>query len=83
MARSLGDPIQRLMSLMFKAHPWHGVSIGEKAPEVVTAYIPQSRPPPTVLQLLSGLLRSRAPNVLRREGGGDFLQAGETERHGR
>jgi inorganic pyrophosphatase len=27
------------MNLMFKAHPWHGVSIGEKAPEVVTAYI--------------------------------------------
>jgi inorganic pyrophosphatase len=39
MARSLGDPIQRLMGLMFKAHPWHGVSIGEKAPDVVTAYI--------------------------------------------
>ena len=33
MARSLGDPIQRLMGLMFKAHPWHGVSIGEKAPD--------------------------------------------------
>jgi len=27
------------MGLMFKAHPWHGVSISEKAPEVVTAYI--------------------------------------------
>ena len=39
MGRSGLDPIQRLMSLMFKAHPWHGVSIGEKAPEVVTAYI--------------------------------------------
>ncbi|WP_455378639.1 inorganic pyrophosphatase [Petrachloros mirabilis] len=39
MTRGKGDPIQRLMSLMFKAHPWHGVSIGEKAPEVVTAYI--------------------------------------------
>ena len=39
MARSAGDPIQRLMSLMFKAHPWHGVSIGEQAPDVVTAYI--------------------------------------------
>jgi hypothetical protein len=39
MARSLGDPIQRLMNLMFKAHPWHGVSIGDKAPDVVTAYI--------------------------------------------
>ena len=39
MTRGKGDPIQRLMSLMFKAHPWHGVSIGEKAPEVLTAYI--------------------------------------------
>lgn len=39
MKRAGGDPIQRLMSLMFKAHPWHGVSIGERAPEVVTAYI--------------------------------------------
>jgi inorganic pyrophosphatase len=39
MGRSMGDPIQRLMGLMFKAHPWHGVSIGDKAPEVVTAYI--------------------------------------------
>ena len=33
------DASQRLMSLMFKAHPWHGVSIGDHAPEVVTAYI--------------------------------------------
>jgi inorganic pyrophosphatase len=29
----------RLMRLSFKAHPWHGVSIGENAPEIVTAYI--------------------------------------------
>ena len=29
----------KLMRLLFKAHPWHGVSIGEDAPEVVTAYI--------------------------------------------
>jgi inorganic pyrophosphatase len=30
---------QRLMGLTFRAHPWHGVSIGDHAPEVVTAYI--------------------------------------------
>lgn len=24
---------------MFKAHPWHGIAIGEKAPEIVTAFI--------------------------------------------
>jgi inorganic pyrophosphatase len=39
MGRSGMDPIQRLMGLMFKAHPWHGVSIGEQAPDVVTSYI--------------------------------------------
>jgi len=27
------------MGLRFKSHPWHGVEIGEKAPEVVTCYI--------------------------------------------
>ncbi len=25
--------------LLFRAHPWHGVPIGERAPEVVTVYI--------------------------------------------
>ena len=39
MSRAGGDPIQRLLGLMFKAHPWHGVPIGEGAPDVVTAYI--------------------------------------------
>src|SRR6478735_8579208 len=37
--RAASDPFQRLLGLMFKAHPWHGVSIGEEAPDVVTAYI--------------------------------------------
>src|SRR6478672_1414034 len=37
--RGGSDPFQRLLGLMFKAHQWHGVSIGEEAPEVVTAYI--------------------------------------------
>ena len=37
--RAGNDPFQRLLGLMFKAHPWHGVSIGEEAPDVVTAYI--------------------------------------------
>ncbi len=27
------------MSLQFKRHPWHGVSIGHEAPELVTAFI--------------------------------------------
>ncbi len=33
------DSAERLMGLLFRAHPWHGVSIGDRAPEVVTAYI--------------------------------------------
>ncbi len=32
-------PIERLMGLRYKAHPWHGIDIGEDAPEVVTCYI--------------------------------------------
>ncbi len=39
MADNFMDPIGRLMGLRFKSHPWHGVEIGEKAPEVVTSYI--------------------------------------------
>ena len=39
MADNFMDPIGRLMGLRFKSHPWHGVEIGEKAPEVVTTYI--------------------------------------------
>jgi inorganic pyrophosphatase len=28
-----------LMKVMFKPHPWHGVSIGEQMPEIITCYI--------------------------------------------
>ncbi|HZH02316.1 MAG TPA: hypothetical protein VEY30_00950, partial [Myxococcaceae bacterium] len=31
--------LEELISLMFQAHPWHGVLPGEKAPERVTAYV--------------------------------------------
>ncbi|HKV38069.1 MAG TPA: inorganic pyrophosphatase [Blastocatellia bacterium] len=33
------DPLWQLMGLLFKAHPWHGVPIGVRAPEGVTVYI--------------------------------------------
>ncbi len=33
------EPLWKLMGLLFKSHPWHGVAIGESAPEIVTAYI--------------------------------------------
>ena len=33
------DPIGKLMGLRYKSHPWHGVEIGDEAPEVVTTFI--------------------------------------------
>jgi inorganic pyrophosphatase len=31
--------LERLLALMFQAHPWHGITAGDKAPGVVNAYI--------------------------------------------
>jgi inorganic pyrophosphatase len=39
MNEKTANPIERLMGLLFKAHPWHGVAIGKNAPAVVTTYI--------------------------------------------
>ncbi len=34
------DPIMgRIMGMRYKSHPWHGISFGEEAPEVVTCFI--------------------------------------------
>ncbi|MFC2089926.1 inorganic pyrophosphatase [Bacteroidota bacterium] len=39
MSNKLMDPIGRLMGLRYKSHPWHGVDIGNEAPEIVTCFI--------------------------------------------
>ena len=39
MSEDKSDSIWKLLRLLFKAHPWHGVSIGSDVPAVVTAYI--------------------------------------------
>ncbi len=39
MANKIMDPIGRLMGLRYKSHPWHGVDIGNEAPEVLTCFI--------------------------------------------
>jgi len=39
MANRLMEPIGRLMGLRYKSHPWHGVDIGDGAPQVITCYI--------------------------------------------
>ncbi|TRX72233.1 inorganic pyrophosphatase [Carboxylicivirga sp. M1479] len=38
-SNSLMDPIGRLMGLRYKSHPWHGVDIGDKAPDQLTCFI--------------------------------------------
>lgn len=37
--RAIMDQIGRLMGLRYKSHPWHGVDIGDQAPNEVTCYI--------------------------------------------
>jgi len=39
MAEQLIDTLESLLSLLVKAHPWHGISSGPDAPSVVTTYI--------------------------------------------
>jgi inorganic pyrophosphatase len=34
-----GATVRDILGLMFRAHPWHGISIGPEAPEVVNVYI--------------------------------------------
>ncbi len=34
-----GKSFRQLLDFMSKSHPWHGVPIGDKAPQVVTVYI--------------------------------------------
>jgi inorganic pyrophosphatase len=39
MSEDMHESAWKMMRLLCKAHPWHGVSIGEDAPAVVTAYV--------------------------------------------
>jgi inorganic pyrophosphatase len=53
----------QLLGLLFKAHPWHGVSPGPEAPNVVTAYI-ELVPTDTVkyeIDKASGILKVDRP----------------------
>ena len=51
------------LGVLFAGHPWHGVALGAKAPEVVTAYV-EVVPSDTVkyeLDKITGLLRVDRP----------------------
>jgi len=58
------DPIVgKLMGLRYKSHPWHGIDLGEQAPEVVTCFI-EVVPTDTVkyeVDKVSGYLRLDRP----------------------
>jgi len=57
------EPVWSLMGMLFRAHPWHGVSAGAEAPEIVNAYI-EMVPTDTVkyeLDKTTGLLKIDRP----------------------
>lgn len=57
------EPFWQLMNLFCRAHPWHGVDIGEDAPEVIHCYI-EIVPTDTVkfeLDKDTGLLKADRP----------------------
>ncbi len=39
MKNNIMDQIGRLMGLRYKSHPWHGIDIGEKAPDIILSFI--------------------------------------------
>ena len=39
MGQEAFDKIWKMIGLRYKSHPWHGVDIGQNAPEVVRAFI--------------------------------------------
>lgn len=63
MGNKINDPIARLMGLRYKAHPWHGLDVGDKAPEIVNAFI-EMVPTDTIkyeLDKASGYIRIDRP----------------------
>ena len=63
MNRPNPDPLWKLMGLLFRSHPWHGVTIGDQAPDVVTVYV-EIVPTDTVkyeLDKWTGILRVDRP----------------------
>ncbi len=60
---SLSGQIFNLMTLLYRAHPWHGVETGSEAPDIVNSYI-EMVPTDTVkyeLDKRSGLLKIDRP----------------------
>ena len=63
MSSAGGEAAWKMMRLLFKAHPWHGVSIGADAPRELTVYV-EIVPTDTVkyeLDKSSGILKIDRP----------------------
>ena len=63
MGNKINDPIARLMGLRYKSHPWHGIEVGDDAPNVITAFI-EMVPTDTVkyeLDKVSGYIKIDRP----------------------
>lgn len=59
------DPVRNMLGVLFQAHPWHGVPLGDEAPVRVNCYI-EVVPSDTVkyeLDKKSGLLKVDRPQV--------------------
>ena len=39
MDQRVKEPLWNLLGLLHKSHPWHGIDVGERFPEVLTAFI--------------------------------------------
>jgi inorganic pyrophosphatase len=75
------EPLWQLMGLLFRAHPWHGVPIGEESPRVLTAYI-EIVPSDTVkyeLDKATGLLRVDRPQKFSNICPSHYLRAGPAD----
>jgi inorganic pyrophosphatase len=57
------EPMLQALDFLFRSHPWHGVSMGPRAPEVITTYI-EIVPTDTVkyeMDKVTGILRMDRP----------------------
>jgi inorganic pyrophosphatase len=39
MPTNSSQDLQRLLGMLYQAHPWHGISAGDRAPDVVTVFV--------------------------------------------
>ena len=63
MLNDKSEHIWDLMGLLFRAHPWHGIDIGEDAPQVVNTYVEMTPTDPVKYEIdkISGVLKVDRP----------------------